>query len=64
MKGDNRRQRETRRLERPGRLPHQPTPIPHERKQPETTGEKTTSEAKEATTPTNTHPHIKGDNRR
>ena len=88
MKGDNRRQRETRRLERPGRLPHQPTPIPHEGRQPETrplqrprsyhtnqhppphkgrqpktTGDKTTSEAKKATTPTNTYP-IKGENRR
>ena len=64
MKGDNRRQRETRRLESPERLPHHPTPIPHEGRQPETTGDKTTSEAKKATTRTNTHAHMKGDNRR
>ena len=51
------RQLETRRLQRPRRLPHQPT-------RRETTGDKTTSEAKKATTPTNTHPHMKGDNRR
>ena len=51
------RQLETRPLQRPRRLPHQPT-------RRETTGDKTTSEAKKATTPTNTHPHMKGDNRR
>ena len=38
MKGDNRRQRETRPLQRSRRLPHQPT-------RRETTGDKTTSEA-------------------
>ena len=51
------RQLETRRLQKPSRLPHQPT-------RRETTGDKTTSEAKKATTPTNTHPHMKGDNRK
>ena len=58
MKGDNRRQRETRPLQSPRRRPHQPTPIPHmkgdNRRQQETTGDKTTSEPKKPTTPTNT----------
>ena len=41
--GGNRKQRETTRLESPGRLPHQPTPTPtHKGRQPETTGDKTT----------------------
>ena len=42
MKGDNGRQPETRPLQRPRRLPHQPT-------RRETVGDKTTSEAKKAT---------------
>ena len=58
MKGDNRRQRETRPLQSPRRRPHQPTPTPHikgdNRRQWETTGDKTTSEPKKPTTPTNT----------
>ena len=54
MKGDNRRQRETRPLQSPRSRPHQPTPTPHEGRQPETTGDKTTSEPKKPTTPTNT----------
>ena len=51
-------QRETRPLQSPRRRPHQPTPIPHmkgdNRRQWETTGDKTTSEPKKPTTPTNT----------
>ena len=35
-------------------------PPPHEGRQPETTGDKTTSEPKKAATPTNTHPPHKG----
>ena len=58
MKGDNRRQRETRPLQSPRRRPHQPTPTPHikgdNRREWETTGDKTTSEPKKPTTPTNT----------
>ena len=58
MKGDNRRQRETRPLQSPRRRPHQPTPTPYikgdNRRQWETTGDKTTSEPKKPTTPTNT----------
>ena len=58
MKGDNRRQRETRPLQSPRRRPHQPTPTPHikgdNRRQWETMGDKTTSEPKKPTTPTNT----------
>ena len=58
MKGDNRRQRETGPLQSPRRRPHQPTPTPHikgdNRRQWETTGDKTTSEPKKPTTPTNT----------
>ena len=58
MKGDNRRQRETRPLQSPRRRPHQPPPTPHikgdNRRQWETTGDKTTSEPKKPTTPTNT----------
>ena len=58
MKGDNRRQRETRPLQSPRRRPHQPTPAPHmkgdNRRQWETTGDKTTSEPKKPTIPTNT----------
>ena len=58
MKGDNQRQRETRPLQSPRRRPHQPTPTPHikgdNRRQWETTGDKTTSEPKKPTTPTNT----------
>ena len=58
MKGDNERQRETRPLQSPRRRPHQPTPTPHikgdNRRQWETTGDKTTSEPKKPTTPTNT----------
>ena len=58
MKGDNRRQRETRPLQSPRRRPHQPPPTPHmkgdNRRQRETTGDKTTSEPKKPTTPTNT----------
>ena len=56
MKGDNRRQRETRPLQSARSRPHQPTPTPHEGRQPETTGDKTTSEPKMAATPTNTRP--------
>ena len=56
MKGDNRRQRETRPLQSPRKRPHQPTPTPHikgdNRRQWE--GDKTTSEPKKPTTPTNT----------
>ena len=56
--GDNGRQRETRPLQSPRRRPHQPTPTPHikgdNRRQWETTGDKTTSEPKKPTTPTNT----------
>ena len=58
MKGDNRRQRETRPLQSPRRRPHQPPPTPHIKgdngRQRETTGDKTTSEPKKPTTPTNT----------
>ena len=54
MKGDNRRQRETRPLQSPRSRP------PHEGRQPETTGDKTTSEPKMAATPTNTHPPHEG----
>ena len=58
MKGYNRRQRETRPLQSPRRRSHQPTPTPHikgdNRRQWETTGDKTTSEPKKPTTPTNT----------
>ena len=55
MKGDNRRQRETRPLSEP-KKPTTPTNThpPHEGRQPETTGDKTTSEPKKPTTPTNT----------
>ena len=64
MKGDNRRQRETRPLQSPRWRPHQPTPTPHikgdTRRQWETTGDKTTSEPKKPTTPTNTHPPHEG----
>ena len=56
--GDNGRQRETRPLQSPRSRPHQPTPTPHmkgdNRRQWETTGDKTTSEPKKPTTPTNT----------
>ena len=56
--GDNGRQRETRPLQSPRRRPHQPPPTPHikgdNRRQWETTGDKTTSEPKKPTTPTNT----------
>ena len=58
MKGDNGRQRETRPLQSPRSRPHQPPPTPHmkgdNRRQWETTGDKTTSEPKKPTTPTNT----------
>ena len=58
IKGDNGRQRETRPLQSPRRRPHQPTPTPHmkgdNRRQRETTGDKTTSQPKKPTTPTNT----------
>ena len=58
MKGDNGRQRETRPLQSPRSRPQQPTPTPHmkgdNRRQWETTGDKTTSEPKKPTTPTNT----------
>ena len=64
MKGDNRRQRETRPLQSPRSRPHQPTPNPHmkgdNRRQRETTEDKTTSEPKKPTTPTNTHPPHEG----
>ena len=64
MKGDNRRQRETRPLQSPRWRPHTPTPTPHmkgdNRRQWETTGDKTTSEPKKPTTPTNTHPLHEG----
>ena len=64
MKGDNRRQRETRPLQSPRSRPHQPQDgghtNPHEGRQPETTGDKTTSEPKKPTTPTNTHPPHEG----
>ena len=64
MKGDNRRQRETRPLQSPDSRPHQPTPAPHmkgdNRRQWETTGDKTTSEPKKPTTPTNTQPPHEG----
>ena len=53
------------------RAPHQPPPTPHmkgdNRRQWETTGDKTTSEPKKPTTPTNTHPtqpETTGDNGR
>ena len=61
--GDNGRQRETRPLQSPRSRPHQPTPAPHEGRQPETmetTGDKTTSEPKKPTTPTNTQPPHEG----
>ena len=71
MKGDNGRQRETRPLQSPRSRPHQPPPTPHmkgdNRRQWETTGDKTTSEPKKPTTPTNTHPtwrETTGGNRR
>ena len=69
MKGDNRRQRETRPLQSPRWRQHQPTPTPHmkgdNRRQRETTGDKTTSEPKKPTTPTNTRqPETMGDNGR
>ena len=58
IEGDNRRQPETRPLQSPRRRPHQPTPTPHMKednlRQRETTGDKTTSEPKKPTTPTNT----------
>ena len=58
------RQRETRPLQSPRSRPHQPTPTPHmkgdNRRQWETTGDKTTSEPKKPTTPTNTHPLHEG----
>ena len=64
MKGDNRRQRETRPLQSPRSRPHQPTPAPYTkgdtRRQWETTGDKTTSEPKKPTTPTNTQPPHEG----
>ena len=56
--GENGRQRETRPLQSPRSRPHQPTPTPHMKgdnwRQWETTGDKTTSEPKKPTTPTNT----------
>ena len=56
--GENGRQWETRPLQSPRSQPHQPTPDPHmkgdNRRQWETTGDKTTSEPKKPTTPTNT----------
>ena len=67
MKGDNRRQRETRPLQSPRSRPHQPTPTPHEGRQPETMGDNGRQDhfrAQEADH-TNQHPpHMKGDNRR
>ena len=54
------RQRETRPLQSPRSRPHQPTPAPHEGRQWETTGNKTTSEPKMAATPTNTQPPHEG----
>ena len=54
MKGDNRRQRETRPLQNPYADHTNQHPPPHKGRQPETTGDKTTSEAKKPTTPTNT----------
>ena len=65
--GDNGRQRETRPLQSPRSRPHQPTPAPHEGRQPETTGDNGRQNhfrAQEADL-TNPHPpHMKGDNRR
>ena len=56
--GDNGRQWETRPLQSPRSRPHQPTPTTYmkgdNRRQWETTGDKTTSEPKKPTTPTNT----------
>ena len=53
--GNNERQQETRPLQSPRSRPHQPTPTPHmkgdNRRQWETTGDKTTSEPKKPTTP-------------
>ena len=61
MKGDNRRQRETRPLQSPRRRPHQPTPTPHmkgdNRRQRET---RPLQSPRRRPTPSNTHPPHEG----
>ena len=63
--GDNGRQDHFRAQEADHTNQHPPSHMNGDnRRQWETTGDKTTSEPKKPTTLTNTHPHMKGDNRR